>query len=514
MGDQAGRLRAAAWRMASPKGAFTGWPLFIEMALTFVHMMSMVIVIPGMWTYVKGMGGTTNWLGWCFAAYPIGAWLATRQLRDTPLGPIEEIKKASDADLDKRGKTKRSRRPATPRWIFVLLILVGIGGNIFYGFASHPAMVIAARVLSGICGGAMVISHKFIEFSTNADDTMLRSRMVLFGAVQAAGTVTGVFCAVGLSAIPPFAVAGYTIAGQALCGWVIALLYIILLPGLWNTYKPIEKELWDHVDASKGEMDAPPNNYMAAQKLGVLVPAIVYDRGQARPSSLPDVFSTAVLLVVYFLLTNLMVGIEVAHGPFCEDVFKWDALDTSITYSALIIAGLVGIVLNLSVSDEVPCNRRLFGALVLTFVTYGVMLQPSTPKEQYIGFLVLIACCFYICDLALTEIYIDKIGEEDSPRMTAAGKLTFMNWLNQTATFTRILGAIVSGYVYDYYSEPNHVTRRPYAVYGCGFGVALLLVVMCMIFYKRFQMRSMEQQMLQSDKLPLQPQQINCMEDV
>jgi hypothetical protein len=487
-------------------------PLFVEMALTFIHMMSMVIVIPGMWTYVKSVGGTYNWLGWCFAAYPFGAWLTTRQLRDKPLGPIEDIKK-QEGD-EKMGRTKRLRGAATSRYVFVLLLLIGIGGNVLYAFATHPGVIIAARVLVGMCGGSMVISHKFIEYSTNCDDIMLRSRMVMFGAVQATGTMVGVIAAVGLSAIPSFAIAGHTFTSQALIGLVMALLYIIVLLGIWSTYKPIEKDVWESVDANKGEMDAPPNNYMPAQqKFGVLVPAIVYDRGQSRPSSLPDVFSTAVLLVLYFMLTCLLVGIEVAHGPFCSDIFKWGPLDTSITYGAFLLAGMVGVALNLSVSDEVPCNRRMFGALVLTFVTYGVMLQPTTPKEQYIGFLVLVSCCFFICDLALTEIYIDKIGEEDSPRFTAAYKLMFMNWLNQTCTFTHILGAIVTGYIYDYYSESNHIARRPYAVYGCGFGVSLLLVVMCMIFYKRFQMRSLEQQMLQSDKLPLQPQQINCMED-
>lgn len=498
--------------MASPKGAFTGWPLFVEMALTFVHMMSMVIVIPGMWTYVKGIGGSCNWLGWCFAAYPFGAWLTTRQLVEKPLGPIEDIKKG-DGD-DKMGRTKRLRGGSTSRFVFLLLILLGICGNILYAFATHPGVVIAARVLCGMCGGSMVLCHKFIEFSTPCDDTMLRSRMVMFGAIQAAGTMIGAFAAIGLSAIPSFAIAGHTVTSQGLIGLVMALCYTVTLFGVWTTYKPIEKEVWEAMDANKGEMDAPPNNYMpATQKFGVLVPAIVYDRGQARPSSLPDVFSTAVLLVLYFMLTALMVGIEVAHGPFCTDIFKWGAMDISITYSTLIIAGMVGIALNLSVSDEVPCNRRMFGALVLMFVTYGVMLQPNTPKEQYIGFLVLVSCCFFICDLALTEIYIDKIGEEDSARMTAAGKLLFMNWLNGTASFVRMLGAIVTGYVYEYYSAKNHLSRRPYAVYGCGFGVALLLVVMCMIFYKRFQMRMLEQQMLQSDKLPLQPQQINCMED-
>lgn len=358
----------------------------------------------------------------------------------------------------------------------------------------------------------MVIGHRFIEFSCGADDVMLRSRMVMFGALQACGSVCGVICGIALAPVPDIPYFNDMTPTSLPCLFV-ALLYTLLIPGVWSTYKPVEKDAYEHVDTAKGEMDVPPNNYMPSQRLGVLVPAIVYDRGQAAPSSLPDVFSTAVVLVLYFMLTNLLVGIEVAHGPFCVDVFEWAPFDISITYSALIVSGLVGIALSLSVSDEVPCNRRLFGALVMIFVTYGVMLQPSTPKEQYIGFLVLVGCCYYICDLALVEIYIDKIGEEENPRLTAASKLMFMNWINQTANFTRILGAIVAGYVYSYFSEPNHIARRPYAVYGCGFGVAVLLVMMCMIFYKRFQMRSTENQILAADKLPLQPQQINCLDD-
>merc|ERR1711998_139695 len=156
-------------------------------------------------------------------------------------------------------------------------------------------------------------------------------------------------------------------------------------------------------------------------------------------------------------------------------IFQWDALDTSITFLSFVLAGVIGIMLSLSLSDEVesvPCNRRLFGALVLMFVTYGLMLQPATPKEQYIGFLVIIGACYSITDLAATEIHVDKIGEEDDPRMTASNKQMVMGWLNSTASFTRIFSAIITGYIYSYYSEPGYaLSRRPYAIYGCAFGV-------------------------------------------
>jgi len=494
--------------MGASKGAFTGWPLFFEMALALIHMMSMVVAIPGMWSHIKPMGASYPWIGWCFAAYPMGSWLVSRYLRDFPLAPIVEINKKTNTTV-----RDKPRGNSIPRYVYMLLLLIAVGGNVLYAFATHPGMVLAGRFLSGMGGGSMVLGHKFVEFSTGADDMMLRSRMVMFGALQAVGTVLGVVIAGALSPVPSFSLFGVELQSTAMPPLFIALLYILVIPGSYMTYKPISKDTYEHVDTAKGEMDSPPNNYMPSQRLGVLVPAIVYDRGQARPSSLPDVFSTAVVLVLYFMLTNLLVGIEVAHGPFCTDVFEWGALDISITYGALIISGLVGIAVSLSVSDEVPCNRRLFGALVMIFVTYGVMLQPSTPKEQYIGFLVLMGCCFFICDLALVEIYIDKIGEEDNARLTAACKLQFMGWINQTATVTRVLAAIVTGYIYSYFSEKNHLSRRPYAVYGCGFGVSVLLVMMCMIFYKRFQMRSTENQMLPQDKLPLQPQQINCMDE-
>merc|ERR1711998_615049 len=124
-----------------------------------------------------------------------------------------------------------------------------------------------------------------------------------------------------------------------------------------------------------------------------------------------------------------------AHGPISVDTFQWSAMDISITYLSFLVAALIGVLLSLSLSDEVPCNRRLFGALVLMFVTYGLMLQASTPKEQYIAFLVIISACFAISDLAVTEIHIDKIGEDEDPRSTASQKHMIMSWLNTTASF-------------------------------------------------------------------------------
>ena len=105
------------------------------------------------------------------------------------------------------------------------------------------------------------------------------------------------------------------------------------------------------------------------------------------------------------------------------------------------------------------------------------------------------------------------LSQEDDPRITASNKQMVMGWLNSTATFTRILGSIVTGYIYSYWSESNHASRRPYAVYGCGFGVVLLLVMMTIIFYKRFQFRSLEN-MVQPPDQHLKPQVINCHETV
>jgi len=511
--------RGVGLPMAPNKVPFSGVALNIQLAVTAIHMMSMSALIPGMWDYLKAMGATVNYIGWGMAAFPFGAWAASRYLRDAPLGPIKMIlppRENPDDSSKMRVKRVTKGKPWT-RTTFALLMLVAIGGNVLYAIGPSPEMILVGRMLAGMGAGAAVLTHKFIEFSTGGDEVMVRSRMVMLGATQAAGAVAGVALAVVVGMLPSVKVGAIDkeFSSQPIAALFLALLYFLLLPGVWWTYDSIapKKETIDYVDQQKGEIDAPPSNYMPAQRFGILVPAVVYDRGQARPTSLPDVFSTAVCLVVYFFTNNLMIGVEVAHGPICTELFQWQSTDIAITYLAFLAAGIIGLMLSLSLSDEVPCNRRLFGALVLMFVTYGLMLQPHTPKEQYIAFLVVCGACYYVTDIAMTEIHVDKIGEEDDPRMTASHKHMVMGWLNSTASFTRIISAIVTGYIYAYYSEKDHITRRPYAVYGCGFGVCLLLVMMTIIFYKRFQFRSLENQIVPPDKMPLQPQVINCIDE-
>jgi|ERR1711865_20974 len=504
--------------MAPTKTPFSGLSLNIQLAVTMLHMMSMTALIPGMWNYLKEMGATVNYIGWGMAAFPFGAWVAARYLRDCPLGPIKMISRPeADADNSK-GRVKRTvkGKPWT-KSMFALLMIVAAAGNIVYAFGQRPEVILAGRVLAGMGSSAALLTHKFVEFSTGGDEVMVRSRMVMLGATQAAGAVAGVVLAVVVGMLPSVRISGFDkeFSSQPLAAITIAVLYVILLPGVWMTYDSImpKKDAIDYVDQHKGEIDAPPSNYMSAQRFGILVPAVVYDRGQARPTSLPDVFSTAVVLVVYFFTNNLMVGVEVAHGPICAELFQWQSVDIAITYLAFLVAGIIGLMLSLSLSDEVPCNRRVFGALVLMFVTYGLMLQPHTPKEQYIAFLVVIGACYYVTDIAMTEIHVDKIGEEEDARMTASHKHMVMGWLNSTASFTRIFSSIITGYIYAYYSEAGQLARRPYAVYGCAFGVCMLLVMMTIIFYKRFQFRSLENQIVPPDKMPLQPQVINCIDE-
>ena len=45
--------------------------------------------------------------------------------------------------------------------------------------------------------------------------------------------------------------------------------------------------------------------------------------------------------------------LQVAHGPLCTELFGWDALDISITYLSFVVAGVIGIMLSLCLSDEV-----------------------------------------------------------------------------------------------------------------------------------------------------------------
>merc|ERR1712159_977873 len=414
----ASALRGESSSMAPNKTPFSGVSLNMQLAVTAVHMISMSALIPGMWNYLKAMGASVNYIGWGMAAFPFGAWAASRYLRDAPLGPIKSIRRPeADADASK-GRVKRTvkGKPWT-KSTFVFLMILAIAGNVVYAMGSRPEVVLAGRVLAGVV------------------------------------------LAVIVGMLPSVRISGFDheFSSQPIAAIVLAFLYLVLLPGVWMTYDSImpKKDCIDYVDQQKGEIDAPPSNYMPAQRFGILVPAVVYDRGQARPTSLPDVFSTAVVLVVYFFTNNLMVGVEVAHGPICAELFQWQSVDIAITYLAFLVAGIIGLMLSLSLSDEVPCNRRVFGALVLMFVTYGLMLQPHTPKEQYIAFLVVIGACYYVTDIAMTEIHVDKIGEEDDPRMTASHKHMVMGWLNSTASFTRVVSAIVTGYIYAYYSQTD-----------------------------------------------------------
>lgn len=510
--------------MAPPtyKAPFSGAAFNIQMAVTAVHMISMAALVPGMWTYLKALGASVNYIGWGMAAFPFGAWASSWYLRDAPLGPISMITRPRLDENDKPGTkptngTVKRKPPKGKPWsrsMFALLLLCGIVGNCIYALGQTPEVVLGGRVIAGVGAAAIVLTHKYVEFSTGGDEVMLRSRMVLLGTIQAVGAVLGVTLAVLVATLPSIELADHEFSHQPLVALIVALFYTILLPMVWATYDQVapRNDVINHIDQAKGEIDAPPSNYLGGQRLGLIVPAIVYDRGQAQPSGMPDVFSTAVVLVEYFMMNNMIIGVEVAHGPLCDDLYGWGSLDTSVTYTSFVVAGVIGIMLSLSLSDEVPCNRRLFGSFVVMFVTYGLMLQPHTPKEQYIAFLVLLGASFTVADLAITEIHVDKIGKEDDDRMTASIKHMVLGWLNSTACFTRVFSAIITGYIYSYYSEMA-LDRRPYAVYGCGFGVALLMVMMTIIFYKRFQLRILENQVVPPDKMPLQPQVINCVDD-
>jgi MFS family permease len=512
--------------MATPFSAGTSksaafWHLWAwHLVTAATHMISMTIVIPGLYQYIKTMDmGDITTLGWAFAAYPLGTMITVSFLKSMPLPPIRRMTMSRE-DTDKQIPQRQEENEAEgimqyepqtyQKFHICFYMLVGVGAAVLYSLSPHAISLIAARLFMGMAGGSMMITHKFVEFSTSGDDKMVRPRMVILGAVQALGAVCGLLLGVSLSAVPSVNINGGGMSQQQLCGFFVAFLYGLCFLGMYCNFEPIDEAVVKHIDVSKGEMDVCPGNYMGFSRFGCLPQALIYDRGQARPSSLPDVFSTAVVLVLTFFTNNLMTAVEVVHAAFCVDEFKWNVTDISVTYLAFIMAGIIGICLTLSLIEEVPCNRRLFGGLVLCFVTYGVMLQPATPKEQYIGFLVLVGCCYTICDLAMVEIYIDKVGEENDPRMTASSKKSLMQMFHSGQAGARIVGSICSGYIYNYYSEKNHLDRRPYAIYGCGFAVALLLVIMTVIFYKRFVLRSAELQPGYVAKESLAPQQIDC----
>merc|ERR1712100_214430 len=363
---------------------FSGTALHIQFAVTMVHMMSMTFVIPGMWTYLKSMGADVKLLGWGLAAFPLGAWLVQRVLATSPLGTIASIGLPSSDGKPGQVHRDTPRTKAYTKTTYVALMVLAIVGNLEYARGGDIGWVIIGRLVAGMGSCGAVLTHKFVEYSTGGDEVAIRSRMVMIGGIQAIGAILGVILALSMASVPDFDLLGFkSTSQQPVAALIVAALYAMLIPGVWMTYDSLvpPKAVIDHVESVKGELDAPPSNFVSSQRLGVLVPALVYDRGQAQPSGQPDVFSTTVILVIYFFMNNLIVGVEVAHGPLCTDLFKWGARDISITYLAFLLAGIIGLLLCLSLSDEVPCNRRLFGAMVMCFVTYGLMLQPSTPKE-------------------------------------------------------------------------------------------------------------------------------------
>ena len=73
-------------------------------------------------------------------------------------------------------------------------LLMGMAGqlNTLHSLPTTPSLTPASSMrehdgvsLCCIAGGSMMITHKFVEFSTNGDDKMVRPRMVMLGAVQA-----------------------------------------------------------------------------------------------------------------------------------------------------------------------------------------------------------------------------------------------------------------------------------------------------------------------------------------
>jgi len=109
---------------------------------------------------------------------------------------------------------------------------------------------------------------------------------------------------------------------------------------------------------------------------------------------------------------------------------------------------------------------------------------------------------------------MDKIGTAETAAQTAIKKMTVMSWLTKMGAFTRVLGAVVAGYIYQYYSSDGRDHRRQYALYAPPFGICMVLMGMCVIFYKRFQLKAQEANIAGAEKeAMLQPQQISCMDD-
>lgn len=472
-------------------------PSFAAMLLAFCHMASISIVTPGLWLYVKSMNSGPGRLGWAFAAPIIGGYLCGTLLKPG----------TQDAGLSKIVSPVPSSRLTA---VLALMLCVGIGGHTVSAFWHDYWGLLLGRFLVGCCTGTMVLAQQIVENEAYRNDDLtdsmvLRSRMVLFGLVQAMGTVFGLVLGSSFHQLPEFDVSDENVDQHVLCGLVGAALYfvclVVVLLGMSGDIRAVKKEC-----------DCPPRNAAVSSRFGIFVPAVIYEHGQADAAPLPDVFSTTVLLVFYFFATNMLAGLEVLHGPFCVDSYDWGSSEIGSSWLGFTLMALLVSMITVLCTRQIPCNRRMFGAVVLMFVSYGLQLQPHTPSAQYVGFLCLFACAFCVIDLTSTEIYMDKIGEGEPKSSTLLNKMQVMTWLSNVGTMTRVLGAVVAGYIYDYYSSTEHVSRRPYAVYAPPFAICLVLMGMCVIFYKRFQLRSQEHNSGEKESM-LHPKQVSCLDD-
>ena len=58
-------------------------------------------------------------------------------------------------------------------------------------------------------------------------------------------------------------------------------------------------------------------------------------------------------------------------------------------------------------------------------------------------------------------------------------------------------------YIYQYYSSDGRDHRRQYALYAPPFGICMVLMGMCVIFYKRFQLKAQEANIAGAEKVGL-----------
>jgi len=472
------------------------------MFIAFCHMASISMVVPALWVYIHSLGHASGYVGWAFAAPIIGGYICGGLL--TP----SFVKRHTGNDTRKMDQLiVSSVAPNRVKVVMGCFLLLGISGHLIYAFNHHYYAILVGRFLVGCACGTMVLCQQIVEGQTApGEDVVLRSRMVLLGMVQAMGTVFGLVLATTFYELPDLSdehddqhqIVG--IVGAGLYGICLLLTLFALST--------------DDFEKEKTEVDVPYRNSCIGSRLGMLPQAVVYDHGQAKAAAIPDVFTTTVLLVLYFFVNNMIAGVEVLHGLFSVDTYDWTTRSIGITWTALILTALLTISIMVALAANVPCNRRMFGAVVLLFVTYGLMLQRRTPKGEYCAFLVLFSISFHIIELAATETYMDKIGTSDTAALTAIDKMRVMSWLTKMGAFTRVLGAVVAGYIYQYYSTDGRDHRRQYALYAPPFGICIVLMGMCVIFYKRFQLKAQEANIAGAEKeAMLQPQQISCMDD-